>query len=310
VDVSNHLAQVAFPTVVPDDSAIGKLAAEYLMDLGLKHFAFAGFSGLPFSELRQQSFAATLHKAGFEVAVLHLVNSTELLVAGTPGGSALEPGTWMQQLPKPTGLFAANDSVGMRLLEVCRQRHLSVPDALCVLGVDDDELIARISHPPLSSIPIFGRKVGFEAAHLLDDLMSGRHRKSLSMVLPPGGVVARQSTNLLAIPDPDILAAVQFIRDNIHKHITVGDVLQQVPVNRRYLERKFWHLMGRTPLQEIRRVRLEQAKHLLVDTDLSMPNIARRSGFRNAGRMASVFHQMIGLTPTRFRRQFRLDDRG
>ena len=184
-----------------------------------------------------------------------------------------------------------------------------MPDSLCVLGVDDDELISRISHPPLSSIAIFGKKVGFEAARLLDDLMSGRPRHPASMVLPPGNVVARQSTNLLAIPDPDVLAAVQFIRDNIHKHITVSDVLQEVPVNRRYLERKFWTLMGRTPLQEIRRVRLELAKHLLLETDLSMPNIARRSGFRDAGRMACVFHQITGLTPTRFRRQFRLHDR-
>jgi LacI family transcriptional regulator len=126
--------------------------------------------------------------------------------------------------------------------------------------------------------------------------------------LPPVGVIARQSTNLLAIPDADTLMAVRFIREHVHQHLTVGSLLRAVPVNRRSLERKFARHVGRTPLQEIHRVRLEKARELLSGTDLSMPAIATRSGFPNPERLATVFRAEAGMTPTQYRRQFRLVD--
>jgi len=101
---------------------------------------------------------------------------------------------------------------------------------------------------------------------------------------------------------------VRYIRDHVHERLTVDDVLDAVPVNRRFLERRFKDHLGRTPLQEIRRVRIEKAKELLSGTDMSMPTVAKRSGFPNPERLANVFHAMTGMTPTQYRREFRLHD--
>jgi LacI family transcriptional regulator len=194
------------------------------------------------------------------------------------------------------------------MIDLCRHTGLRVPEDVCVLGVDNDELLTQISHPPVSSITLQTEKIGFESARLLDRLMRCPTTHKQVILVPPGGVIARQSTNLLAIEDQTVLTALRYIREHIHERISVEDLMEVIPVNRRFLERRFREHLGRTPLQEIRRVRIETAKKLLSETDLAMPAIARRSGFSNAERLSSVFHSMTGMTPTQYRRQFRLHD--
>jgi LacI family transcriptional regulator len=320
VDVSNWLPVATFPRVVPDDEAIGRLAAHYLVDLGLRHFAVAGIRPPFFARLRIKGFTEALAAHGFTV---HSPESEESYISlRFPGweeakGAAapasplgLDPKAiqWLQSLPKPVGIFATNDSSAMPILDNCRHAGLRVPEDICLLGVDNDELITKVTHPPLSSIALSTEKIGFEAARLLDRLIAGEVAPTDPVLLPPSGVVTRQSSNLLAITDPDVQTAVRFIREKIHTRPSVEDLLKVVPLNRRYLERKFRAHLGRSPLQEICRVRIETAKELLSATDLSMAAIARRSGFPNAERLASVFHAAVGATPTAYRRSFRLKD--
>jgi LacI family transcriptional regulator len=204
------------------------------------------------------------------------------------------------------GIFATLDNVAADVLEACRHLEIKVPEEVCVLGVDNNESITQFTHPPLSSIALPGAKIGFEAARLLDRLMAGEPPPAQPLRLPPTGVVARQSTNLLAIADEDVLAAVRYIREHLQEQTAVADLLRVVSVNRRYLEFKFKKFLGRSPLQEIRRMRIERARQLLAETDLSMPAVAAKSGFANAERLANVFRQELGVTPTTYRRQFRL----
>lgn len=309
VDVSNWRADDKYPRVVPDDLAIGRLAASYLADLGLRHFGYLGLADVNFSHLRRKGFIDTLAEHGLRCEEMpgHPIPLPPNTVV--PPNASPNLLAWLLSLPKPAGIFCTTDNRAAEVLEVCRLSGLRVPEDFCVLGVDNDELTTKVTHPPLSSIALPTNKIGFEAARLLDDLMSGGERPRQHLLLPPTGVVARQSTNLLSIPDDDVLAAVRYIREHVHRQVTVRDVLRAVPVNRRYLERKFKQHLGRTPLQEIRRVRLEKAKQLLVETDLSMPAIARRSGFPNAARLANVFHDGTGMTPSQYRKSFRLQDR-
>jgi len=308
VDVSNWLDRPTFPRVIPDDEAIGRLGAEYLLDLGLKQMGVAGRAVGAYYVERRKAFLESCSFAGVPVSVY------DPLAPAPPDQhtpAAINPTllAWLRSVPKPAGIFCSNDGMAEEILEVCRRSGIRVPEELCVLGVDNDELTTRMAHPPLSSIELHTQKIGYEAAKLLDELMDGRPGgPSLQIKMPPVGVVARQSTNLLAIADPDVLTAVRFIRDNIHKHITVGSLLRLLPVNRRFLERRFKEHLGRTPLQEIRRVRIEKAKELLSGTDLSMPAVAKRSGFANPERLANVFHAGVGMTPTAYRRKFRLHD--
>ncbi len=302
VDVSNWLQEANFVRVIPDDRVIGGIAAQYLADLGLQHFGYWAYAKTAFSHLRLEGFRETLARSGLKAQVWS--DNPAIRDRDAPT-STLE---WLRKLQKPVGIFCPNDTIATTILDQCREAKLRVPEEVCILGVDDDELLTQISHPPLSSIALHTQKIGFEAARLLDEMMANPGKPVSPVLFPPVGVVARQSTNLLAIADADVLAAVRYIRDHVHERLTVDDVLKAVPVNRRFLERRFKEHLGRTPLQEIRRVRIEKAKELLSGTDMSMPTVARRSGFPNPERLANVFHAMTGMTPTHYRREFRLHD--
>lgn len=308
VDVSNWIPDSRFPRISPDDIAIGEMGAKYLIDIGLRQFGVYGLPGALFSDLRQKSFIQTLGKQGLTADIMGLVHYELPRKISLPPGIDTSLAGWLLHLPKPVGIFAAHDDSASFILDTCRHLGIKVPEEICVLGVDNDELISKFTHPPLSSIALPTQKIGFEAAMLLDRMMAGEKPPQNPICLPPVGVVSRQSTDLLAVQDDDVLLAMRFIRKQVQKGVTVRDILREVPVNRRYLERKFRQLVGRTPLQEIRRVRLEKAKELLSGTDLSMPAIARNSGFPNPEHLSNVFHKEVGLTPTAYRKKNRLTD--
>ncbi len=307
VDVSNWVNS-NFPQVLPDDRAIGKLAADYLMDIGLKSIAIIGVRGPLFSELRHEGFINRLAECGVTANVCP--NNMLPLPDGVKAPLGLSPTifSWLIRLPKPTGLFCTQDIKAAEVLEICRHAKINVPEDLCILGVDNDELFSKFNRPPLSSIALPTQKIGYAAAKLLDDLMNGNKPPKEPTLLPPVGVITRQSTNLLTIPDEDVLAAVRYIRERVHTRVSVNDLLRAVPVNRRYLERKFKEHIGRTPLQEIRRVRVEKAKELLSGSDLSIPAVARHSGFASPERFCNVFHAITGMAPTVYRKKFRLNE--
>jgi LacI family transcriptional regulator len=119
-------------------------------------------------------------------------------------------------------------------------------------------------------------------------------------------VVVRQSSDLLGVPDAQVSAAVRFIRERSHQPILVRDVLREVPVARRALERRFRKWLQRSISEEIRRVRLERSRQLLLQTDMSLAAVAINSGFRDGRQLSVVFRRETGLTPSAFRRQFRL----
>jgi LacI family transcriptional regulator len=181
-----------------------------------------------------------------------------------------------------------------------------VPDDVAIVGCDNDELICTLAHPPLTSIQNAGERTAFEAARMLERWLDGHPPPEEPLLLPPGGLVVRQSSDILTIPDEDIRAAVRFIRDHIEELIGVEDVLRAVMISRRSLERKFKTILGRSPLDEIRRVRIERVKQLLTASDMPMPEIAARAGFSGPDRLAVVFRDETGMAPTDYRKQFRL----
>jgi LacI family transcriptional regulator len=151
-----------------------------------------------------------------------------------------------------------------------------------------------------------GERIGHEASRLLDLWLNGERPKARLVVLPPGGVVVRQSSDLLAVPDPDVAAAVRYIHQHAHQELRVEDVLRHVPVGRRTLERRFRVALQRSVSEEIRRVHLNRAKRLLQETELPMARIARLSGFPDGRQLSILFRRETGMTPSAFRAQFRL----
>ncbi len=308
VDTSCSVPRLRVPIVDADHQAVGRMGAEHFLERGYRHFGFFGSQWAHYSKLREASFRLRLAEAGYTVSacyVEYLLRAAALIEWKHAAGRVRR---WLEELPKPVAILAANDIPARELADTCRRFGLRVPDDVALLGVDNDDLECGLTSPPLSSVATPARRIGYEAAKLLDELMAGRPAPREPIFLPPIAVVTRQSTDTLAIHDPAVVAALRFIRGHAADEIRVSDVAQHAAQGRRMLEYKFRDLVGHTILEEIRRVRVQCVKQLLSDTDLPMPAIARRSGFSTPQRMSVVFRQVTGLTPSAYRQQAEVRD--
>jgi LacI family transcriptional regulator len=305
VNTTNTLKDIRVPLVEVDHARIGEAAAEYFLDRGFRHFGYFGSSWTGFSKDREAAFVARLAKKDYRVDSCYAEYMPRPPVAESWKGVDVKVRAWLKALPKPVAILSSNDVPARELAEMCRQLELHIPEQVALLGVDNDDLECHLCTPILSSIDLGSERVGYEAAKLLHAMMDHRVPKQKRISIPPLGIVTRQSTDTLAIRDIDVAAALAFIRNSAHEDIGVESILQAVPLSRRALERKFREQLGRTVLEEIRRVRLDLAKSLLSDTNLPMPAIAARCGFSGARRLAVVFRQIIGVTPSEYRAQAR-----
>lgn len=295
VDVSAARLVKSVPYVETDDAAIAAMAAAHLLERGFKRLAFCGDSRFQWSKLRREAFEGEAKKAGAEVRVHDVPAAQE--------HDALVD--WVRRLPKPVGVFAAYDIKAQQLLDACREADIAVPEEAAVLGVDNDELLCRLATPPLSSVVPNTRRTGYVAAELLDRMMRKEKVKAEAHLIPPLGVHARQSTDILAVEDPEVAAAMRYIREHACDGITVEDVLRAVPLSRRVLERRFRDVARRTPHEEILRLRLERVKQLLADTELSLERISTLAGFAHPEYMSVAFKREVGVTPGCHRAQIR-----
>jgi len=287
--------------VTTDEMAVGRLAAAHLLSLGLPHFAFFGTRRHYYSLLREQGFRESVEAAGLSCHVM--LDGADASSPDGPNGRQLE--SWLRALPKPIGVMASTDSRALQLLAVCRKLQLPVPKSVAVLGVDNDEVFCETSNPPLSSIALSTHRIGYEAARMLEELMRGKEMVRRDLLIPPAGVVPRQSSDLPALLDADVAAAVRFISLHVQDDLQVADVLREVPLSRTSLEQRFRKILGRTPAAEIRRAQVELAKTLLSQTDESMSQVARAAGFSNAKQLGTTFHRETGTTPSAYRRTSR-----
>jgi LacI family transcriptional regulator len=197
--------------------------------------------------------------------------------------------------------MATNDDHGQQLLDACRAIGIRVPDQVAVVGVNNDEFLCNLSHPPLSSIEVNMHAVGYQAAAILDRLMSGQPVADRLIRCLPRRVVSRASSDIHMFGDPDFDAALAFIRRNACERITVADVVGHLNISRRVVERRFQAFLGRSPNDEIVRVRLERAKQLLTETDLSIAEVSHQIGFASASYLCQVFRRQLGVSPAEFR---------
>ncbi len=291
----NH--PLRLPTVIPDDALIGKMGADYLLSLGFTHLGFLWPGDSEYGRLRLASFRQTVEAAG---ATVH-----EYIAGQTPK----EIGKWLADLPKPAGLMGCNDDWAHRALNAARRNNVKIPDDLAVLGVDDDELFNTLVTPSLSSIALPAELIGYEAAAMLDKILDKQSPPAGPKRVPPVRIVARESTDVLTVSDPYVAMALRVIRDRRSDPLQVDDLLEDVPVSRRSLERRFRKSVGRSLSDAIRLAHIEKAKELLIGTDLSMPAIAVGAGFTTATRLGIVFQREVGCPPTEFRRRARIGGR-
>ncbi|MGE5612251.1 MAG: XylR family transcriptional regulator [Bacillota bacterium] len=300
VDLNDLHANLGLPRVRSDNRAIGHMAATHLIDRGFRQFAFCGFAGEAWSIERREGFVAAIRAAGFETSIYESYWRGPRVLAWDADQDRIT--RWLARLPRPLGISACNDLRGQHVLEACRRANLAVPEDVAVIGVDNEELLCRLCDPPLSTVIPSARRIGYEAAQLLDGLMSGAAPPHGETLIPPAGVITRQSTDTLAIGDPEVGAALRFIRENACEGIRVVDVLRQIPISRSLLERRFRQTIGRSPHAEIRLVQVRHAAQLLAESDLPLKRIAQLSGFSYTEYLSYFFKRAMGQTPRDYRR--------
>lgn len=315
-DVAQKALKLGAPVVDVDHQAIGSMAAEHFLERGFRHFGFFGSPQAWYSQVRETAFCERLASVGSTVASCYAsyFSYYASYLRKPPRRNEwrttdLRTSQWLQELPKPVAIFAVDDGPARKLADLCRLSNLRAPEEVALLGVDNDEMECHFAVPPLSSVAVPSQQIGFEAAKLLDRMMDGELVSSVPVLLPPIGVVVRHSTDAFAVEDPDVAAALNFIRTHAAESIRIGMVAYAAGTARRTLEAKFRALLGRSVLEEIHRVRVEMAKRLLIATELPMPAIAKRTGFANAQRLAIVFGHAVGMSPTDYRRQTQIPTR-
>jgi LacI family transcriptional regulator len=296
----------ASPVVQLNDEEAGAMAARHLIECRLERFAFygrrPGVGGISVASKRLAGFRAAVEARGFSVqeCPIDWPSGTEWLT------HAHHPALikWLRNLNKPVGILAVDDMAGHDLAGACLEGNIPVPDQAAIVGVNNDDLLCEASWPPLSSVEADYSRVGYLAAKQLDRLLNNEAlpRDEWLVRVPPLGVVQRQSTSILAVSEPNLADAIRFIREHACDPCTVHDVLREVPVGRRWLERQFTAQLGRTPHDEIARVRVETAKRLLLQPDLSLPEIADRCGYSATQNFERQFRHVTGVTPAAYRR--------
>lgn len=298
VDVSAARTVPNIPWVETDDHEIARLAFQHFHERGFRNYAYCGDSQFNWSTWRRDHFFEVLETAGL-IPFVHDVSHSGKTETGDRRQQRLAK--WLKDLPKPAGILVCYDILARELLDVCRVTGVAVPEEVAIMGVDDDELLCNLSSPPLTSVQLDTHQTGYRAASLLADLMSGRTVSEDAHLVKPLGIATRQSTDILAIGDSDVATAVRYIRENACDGINVSDVLKHVPCTRRVLEQRFNKILGRSPHDEIIRVKIDRVKQLLLETDLPISVVADRSGFEHVEYLSVVFKRETGQTPAKFR---------
>ena len=264
--------QILGPHVINvDNTKIGEMGARYLIRKKFLNFAYCGFSDTYWSQERNRAFADTITAEGLSISVYEEPYDQ---VQDSWKKELPCLARWLKSLPKPIGLMACSDKRAQHVLEACYIANLDVPEDIAVIGVDNDDFFCELNYPPLSSISINTENIGYHAGHILDRSLKGENLPPQELLFEPTTIIERESTEVLAIYDEMVKEAARFIRLNRMEHISATEVAEAVGTCIRTLDRRFKKSLGRPVHSEIMRVRIQQACHMLVNSNLSITQIA------------------------------------
>ena len=288
-------------SVFSDNKKAGVIAAEHLLGRGLRRFGFLGFNRDKADLQQLHGFTETLKNEGHQSTIFKFNRS---VIEGNADGweqFIFQLRKWVRELQPPVGIHATSDINCRYLIEICKSLELKIPHDLAIVGSGNEPLICNSPYPSLTSIDKNFEEVGYQAAKLLDEMVkSGEGSKEIKYCQPQG-IVPRQSTDSYASDHPKVALALRYIAESANRRIKVNDVVNAVATNRRTLERNFREFTGRTISQEILRMRIERAKRLMMESDLSLKELSAELGYRNSDHFYKSFLRAEGQTPSSFR---------
>ncbi len=305
VNMSNLDPGCDVPAVRRDYVAAGVLGAEYFLHRGLKNHALysSTTSDIEVTRVLERAYAERLAEEGHACSVLYQRSTGDPTKELERDRQELLE--WLKSLPKPLGLLATADLRAARILIACRDLGLNVPEEVSVLGMGNDELVCRFTRPTLSSISEDYSEVGYQAAALLHRLMEGAKPPDAPVLIAPGPIVDRQSTDVTVAGDAYIQKALRYIAQHACDPITVADVVRRLPIHRTRFECLFRRALHRPPYSEITRVRMDRARKLLAESTRSVAEVAATCGFANYSSFSVAFKRETGTSPRTYRRQSR-----
>jgi LacI family transcriptional regulator len=309
IDLYGRIRHPSIPFLDTDAGAVAEMASRFFIDAAFDRFAFCGFPGLWFSDERCLALVEHLQGFGFGCDVYQPppgLGSEDVAARESlhPEGSE-HLAAWVAALPERCAILACNDVRAQQLLTVAARIGRRIPEDLAVMGVDDDELICELTNPRLTSIRPDTGALGYQAARWLDLLMRGRPLPAHQLLLPPLRVHERASTDVIASEDPVFVRAVRFIRSHAGSVTDARAVVAAAGCSRSTLESRFRRLLGRSIRDEILRVRIRRSCVLLIETPMTLGQIATACGFATASHFSRLFKREMGMTPGEHRRQHR-----
>jgi LacI family transcriptional regulator len=300
VDVSGALQHTGVPRVTVDNRALGRQAAEHLLECGFRRFAYYGVPGFWYAEQRGAGFTDAVEAAGGTCSSFYAPNKGVTRASWSECDQPLCD--WLKSLSPPLGMFVCHDYRARLILEACRQVGLRVPDELALLGVNNDPIACEFCDPPLSSVSRSAERVGYAAAGLLDRLMAGKAPPAGDILVPPDGVVQRRSTDVVAIDNPEVATAVRYMYAHLAESINIDDVVQQQGISRRWLEHAFCETLGQAPHRYLTFLRIRRARELLLtEPRPTLLAVANECGFSDVKRLRAAFTRIVGVGPSRYR---------
>ncbi len=305
VEISMVRNDINLPRVEGDSEMIGSLAATHFLERGYRHYAWAPLIDDVLNAERYRGFANRLAREGFTCYLLPPADARH-------GDPALHD--WvarrrrlkseLKHLPKPLAVFCYNDCVAADIIDACEDAGLLVPEAVAVMGVDNDVILCECVRVPLSSVCHDLEGMAYQAAALLDRLMSGKKPPREVLRVPPTGVVTRRSTDMVAVDNLQVARALRYIGDHCSNPLLgVNDIVAATDLSRRELEKAFRQELKRTPNQEVLRVRMGEVKRLLETSTLKAVEISARTGFTRTNHFFRTFRKVFETSPKIYRRR-------
>lgn len=287
------------PRVMVDNYKAGQLVAEHLLERNLTNLAYFGWEKLWYSLERYRGFSDRAKESGVNcMAYLRPWDD----VANMNWSQRLKaPVQWLASLPLPCGIFATQDFRAQLLMEACREAGLRVPEDIAMVGMDNNETICEHAIPKLTSISRSSEHVGYEAAAYLDRMMNGEEGSTREILIPPGDVIVRESSDMMYCSDPLVRQAIEYMRKQLRENLNIENIADELGVSKRKLERSFSTAVNCPPRQYLIKLRILHAQALIKLTpDMTIDALARECGFQTSPAFYTAFRRITGTSPGKF----------